>query len=377
MPQRQIYFKPSDFTGVLSLDYLTQVIVDIIKDIRANDHGQYNYMINEIDELKNIELEVEAYKNNENVKQAQVMIDYYYNLYQRLLKISLELRKLLPKELGLAQYDNISYAFYDRKQRFYFEKLPISALVYNESTDKLQIDLEIATKNLRQRLTQANKKSYGAILNAHYNNFLKVLRNKKTQELPSGLNKGHVAEAFEEHLAQHHTAAYNFYNNMENQQETYYSDLSPWQKSILGEDLLESPANLWGTKKETNRHETITEAWVHVRSAKGTLRGTVMGDVGNMQVKEATNSGYGSKVNLVSFANLKKGVETYSRIMGDGNPNGPDIIEVAYEIAKYISEPITHSAGVQVNEMSEIKDLDAKVTNFVKKQRITKLVNLG
>lgn len=102
-----------------------------------------------------------------------------------------------------------------------------------------------------------------------------------------------------------------------------------------------------------------------------------MGDVGNMQVKEAANSGYGSKVNLVSFANLKKGVETYSRIMGDGNPNGPDIIEVAYEIAKYISEPIAHSAGVQVNEMSEIKDLDAKVTNFVKKQRITKLVNLG
>lgn len=102
-----------------------------------------------------------------------------------------------------------------------------------------------------------------------------------------------------------------------------------------------------------------------------------MGDVGNVQVKETANSGYVSKANLTSFANLKKGVETYSRIMGDGNPNGSDIIEIAYEIAKYISEPITHSAGVQVNEMSEIKDLDVKVTGFVSKQRITKLVNLG
>lgn len=226
MPQRQIYFKPSDFTGVLSLDYLTQVIADIIKDIRSNDHGQYNHMINEISELETIELKVEAYKNSGNTKQAQIMINYYYDLYQRLLKISLELRKLLPKELGLAQYDNISYALYDRGQRFYFEKLPISTLVYNESTDKLQIDLEAATKNLRQRLTQANKESYGAILNAHYNNFMNVLKNAKTHELPSGLNRGHVAEAFEEHLAQHHTAAYNFYNNMKNQQEVYYSNLS-------------------------------------------------------------------------------------------------------------------------------------------------------
>jgi hypothetical protein len=112
------------------------------------------------------------------------------------------------------------------------------------------------------------------------------------------LNKGYIAEAYEEHLAIHHTTAYNLFNKSKS--------LSVLDKGIMITTAIEdisSAGNWWAS------HESMSKAWSHITSSMGRQRGTVAGDVGRVQVKSGYSySTYGRKVRLASLATLKDGV---------------------------------------------------------------------
>ena len=147
---------------------------------------------------------------------------------------------------------------------------------------------------------------------------------KGTIGLGGKINQGHVTEAFESHLALHHSNSYRFINQVGNKNFTI-------DKIILFQGLKkEFTINYWADK------ESPDAAWAHIRGALGNQRGTVAGDVGFMQVKRGANRGYGKTARLITLKNLQTGISYYSDII---NPQIP-IERVAKNIATYLSERI-------------------------------------
>lgn len=80
------------------------------------------------------------------------------------------------------------------------------------------------------------------------------------------LNRGHVAEAYESHLASHHSNSYKLLNSLNID--------SVIDKAIIAKEITELKVDWWAS------HESPDGAWSHIRSSMGTQRGTVAGDVG-------------------------------------------------------------------------------------------------
>lgn len=371
--QRNLTFKPSDLENILTIEELTQYCVDVIREIRKNASSQYNGLINNIKQLEEFEKDVELFKINgkEDENYLVIMADKLLSLYHQIIEISLAVQKLLPDTLNLADYDKISYAVYVNGERYYLDYEDIKksgAFRYSESKNALVLNLNKATKNLKTNIVLKQNNTIFNIINKHFDKFSKVLDN--TYKGGGKINKGHKAEAFEEHFSIHHASAYNLLKGKE-----YLTEIVVDHRKALGKELLDSPFNEWGTKAQTlsgERHESITEAWQHIRSAKGTLRGTVSGDIGNVQVKEGQGSS--AQVRLTSFANLKTGVEIYSAII---NPE-EDIYQIGFKLAKYISEPVRKTAAKGLNDSVPIEDLDDELINFFDKyKKYHKLVHIG
>ena len=157
------------------------------------------------------------------------------------------------------------------------------------------------------------------------------------------LNQGRVAEAFEAHLVEHHPNAFQYLNTLNTN--------SVISKSLLVQFATEAGDSYWA------RHEDPNSAWMHIRGAMGTQRGTVAGDVGNRQVKSAKDSG--DQVRLSTLTNLKTGIKRYADILN------PEIScrDVALKLARYLTEPVKR------NE----KNLQAYIANKELSTDISKL----
>lgn len=314
MGDNSLTFIPENFNGISTINDLTNDIIKIIKPIRENQN-EYREII---EQIKGMESFLNINVNSD--------ISVLLQAYKKLQNFSMKMRKLLSRFItNIELYSNITYALYYNNERYITEEIKIDWL--NKRSDgTLLLDLQKATKEIKNTLLDDVDIFIQELLKNHYLKYFNAISGmyKGTIGLGGKINQGHVTEAFESHLALHHSNSYRFINQVGNKNFTI-------DKIILFQGLKkEFTINYWADK------ESPDAAWAHIRGALGNQRGTVAGDVGFTQVKRGANRGYGKTARLITLKNLQIGISYYSDII---NPQIP-IERVAKNIATYLSERI-------------------------------------
>ena len=333
-----LYFSPEDFDSVITLEDLTNVLADIVGEIRAGDKTTQP-LLEEIEKL--IALQDNLYNYKEDKDYGGAGVQMLFAVYEQSIKTSMQIRKLLAQRgIKLQEYNDISYSFYYKGVRYTSDTIDLNWVrVGSEGALKLNIDKAI--KDLKQQINSISQKQLQAIFQKHFEVYLAAIFGMYKGS--SRLNQGRVAEAFEAHLTEHHPNAFQYLNTLNTN--------SVISKSLLVQFATEAGDSYWA------RHEDPNSAWMHIRGAMGTQRGTVAGDVGNRQVKSAKDSG--DQVRLSTLTNLKTGIKRYADILN------PEIScrDVALKLARYLTEPVKR------NE----KNLQAYIANKELSTDISKL----
>lgn len=247
----------------------------------------------------------------------------FFNAYKKVQEISIKLRNLLSN-LNVEQYQNISYALYYEGHRYSLETLKPEWLRVS-SKGVLELNLTRAVKELQDTDLQ---KAKNKIVEKHYKQYMNfIYSTTRSGSLRGGVNKGHLAEAFEQHLSEHHKEAYGFLNTTE---ATSFTPFEKMASSQIGAG--------W--------HESASAAWLHIRQSMGTQRGTVAGDVNRFQVKSGSREN--PKLRLARFNTIKEGILNYSAIIGD-----EDAMVVARRIAMYMSEPMRRTSQKLIDNIKD------------------------
>lgn len=348
MANSLISFTPEDFDTVLTRDELIEDISSIIKEIRMNNNGIYTDLIDQISSLHKLR-DITSKSSISELLQA----------YKTLQSISIQLRKLLShfiKDIDI--YDNIAYAFYYNNERYSTEEVDIKWL-RKGSEGQLILNLENATKDIKQSLTDNFAINIQELLKKHYLKYFEAIAGmyKMQTKYPIGarvkgakLNEGHVTEAYESHLASHHSGSYQLINQ-------FTSGYFTIDKIMAAQSLEEEfKTTYWA------EHESPDNAWIHIRGALGTQRGTVAGDVGRYQVKRGTNKNqYSKEVRLTSLTNLQRGISNYSDLI---NPQ-ISAEEVAKKVAVYLSEPVARNERNIQSYIANKQDLGKYLDEFL------------
>ena len=333
-----LYFSPEDFDSVITLEDLTNVLADIVGEIRAGDKTTQP-LLEEIEKL--IALQDNLYNYKEDKDYGGAGVQMLFAVYEQSIKTSMQIRKLLAQRgIKLQEYNDISYSFYYKGTRYTSDTIDLNWVrVGSDGTLKLNIDK--AVKDLKQQINSISQKQLQAIFQKHFEVYLAAIFGMYKGS--SRLNQGRVAEAFEAHLTEHHPNAFQYLNTLNTN--------SVISKSLLVQFATEAGDSYWA------HHEDPNSAWIHIRGAMGTQRGTVAGDVGNRQVKSAKDSG--DQVRLSTLTNLKTGIKRYADILN------PEIScrDVALKLARYLTEPVKR------NE----KNLQAYIANKELSTDISKL----
>ena len=311
-----LYFSPEDFDSVITLEDLTNILADIVSEIRAGDKTTQP-LLEEIEKLITLQNNLYNYKE-EDKDYGKQGVKMLFAVYEQTIKTSMQIRKLLAQRgIKLQEYNDISYSFYYKGVRYTSDTIDLNWVrVGSEGALKLNIDKAI--KDLKQQINSISQKQLQAIFQKHFEVYLAAIFGMYKGS--SRLNQGRVAEAFEAHLTEHHPNAFQYLNTLNTN--------SVISKSLLVQFATEAGDSYWA------HHEDPNSAWIHVRGAMGTQRGTVAGDVRNRQVKSAKDSS--GQVKLSTLTNLKTGVKRYADIL---NPEIP-CREVALKLARYLTEPV-------------------------------------
>lgn len=336
-----LYFSPEDFDSVITLEDLTNILADIVGEIRAGDKTTQP-LLEEIEKL--IALQDNLYNYKEDKDYGGEGVQMLFAVYEQSIKTSMQIRKLLAQRgIKLQEYNDISYSFYYKGTRYTSDTIDLNWIrVGSDGTLKLNIDK--AVKDLKQQINSISQKQLQAIFQKHFEVYLAAIFGMYKGS--SRLNQGRVAEAFEAHLTEHHPNAFQYLNTLNTN--------SVISKSLLVQFATEAGDSYWA------HHEDPNSAWAHIRGAMGTQRGTVAGDVGNRQVKSAKDSG--DQVRLSTLTNLKTGIKRYADIL---NPDIP-CRDVALKLARYLTEPVKR------NE----KNLQAYIANKELSTDISKLQSI-
>ena len=333
-----LYFSPEDFDSVITLEDLTNVLADIVGEIRAGDKTTQP-LLEEIEKL--IALQDNLYNYKEDKDYGGAGAQMLFAVYEQSIKTSMQIRKLLAQRgIKLQEYNDISYSFYYKGTRYTSDTIDLN-WVRVGSDGALKLNIDKAVKDLKQQINSISQKQLQAIFQKHFEVYLAAIFGMYKGS--SRLNQGRVAEAFEAHLTEHHPNAFQYLNTLNTN--------SVISKSLLVQFATEAGDSYWA------HHEDPNSAWIHIRGAMGTQRGTVAGDVGNRQVKSAKDSG--DQVRLSTLTNLKTGIKRYADILN------PEIScrDVALKLARYLTEPVKR------NE----KNLQAYIANKELSTDISKL----
>ena len=336
-----LYFSPEDFDSVITLEDLTNVLADIVGEIRAGDKTTQP-LLEEIEKL--IALQDNLYNYKEDKDYGGAGVQMLFAIYEQSIKTSMQIRKLLAQRgIKLQEYNDISYSFYYKGTRYTSDTIDLN-WVRVGSDGALKLNIDKAVKDLKQQINSISQKQLQAIFQKHFEVYLAAIFGMYKGS--NRLNHGRVAEAFEAHLTEHHPNAFQYLNTLNTN--------SVISKSLLVQFATEAGDSYWA------RHEDPNSAWMHIRGAMGTQRGTVAGDVGNKQVKSAKDSG--DQVRLSTLTNLKTGIKRYADILN------PEIScrDVALKLARYLTEPVKR------NE----KNLQAYIANKELSTDISKLQNV-
>ena len=336
-----LYFSPEDFDSVITLEDLTNVLADIVGEIRAGDKTTQP-LLEEIEKL--IALQDNLYNYKEDKDYGGAGVQMLFAIYEQSIKTSMQIRKLLAQRgIKLQEYNDISYSFYYKGTRYTSDTIDLN-WVRVGSDGALKLNIDKAVKDLKQQINSISQKQLQAIFQKHFEVYLAAIFGMYKGS--NRLNHGRVAEAFEAHLTEHHPNAFQYLNTLNTN--------SVISKSLLVQFATEAGDSYWA------RHEDPNSAWMHIRGAMGTQRGTVAGDVGNKQVKSAKDSG--DQVRLSTLTNLKTGIKRYADILN------PEIScrDVALKLARYLTEPVKR------NE----KNLQAYIANKELSTDISKLQSI-
>ena len=306
-------FVPEDFDSVFPIETLITHISTIISEIRSGDVIGLETR-NNIDKLSTL------VENGPLTKDSDILT--LLNAYENIKAVSMNLRQLLSRFIQLDTYESIAYAFYYNGERYTTDTISAEWLTKN-SKGELRLNLDTAIQDIKKNFGSKSLLALNNIFNRHYSSYLAAISGTYKGVLGHGrLNRGHIAEAYEAHLAEHHSAAYQLLN---------VPVESAIDKMVAALEINENPEAYWST------HESIEEAWIHIRGSLGTQRGTVAGDVGRFQVKQGfSGNQYSSQVRLSSLANLKTGIKTYCDIVNLDIP----VEVVARKVAMYLTEPV-------------------------------------
>lgn len=339
--------------SVVSLGELIQILTEIISNIRNSQGGTYQELLENVEELQEIHFK-RANKDNK-------IIDMF-NAYEKIISISIKMRQLLNEyDLQVSQYDQLDYALYFKGQRFYASTENISAAIQyggiRITKSGLMIDLKKITDSLQKDLQTDCRQSLFNAFSEHYKSFLGYAsgmywKQNKSQfgVPPAEINLGHVAEAHERHLQEHHSLLFKISTK---------KDLTP-------NDLL--AARIQEFQQQTTPehwHEGAESVWAHIRASLGFQRGTVAGDVNATQVKQVKENSNSSTLRLSSIGNLKLGIKMYSAIFNKDIP----VQQVASGIAIYISDIIDGHARINLNRyiIPKILKDDFDIDHFLDK----------
>lgn len=313
-----------DLDSTLTMSDLVDVLTNIITEIRSNN----NYGIQVRACIEELNKYGDTISKSDDIK-------ILFHVYESIQKTSIELRKLLSQFINLDVYDGINYALYNKGKRVAVEHLDLSWLS-KSSTGELKLKMAGAINSLEEEVKDKYKEEVNKIFNQHYAVFLQAIQGTYNGVIGRGaINIGHIAEAYESHIEEHHPQEYRVLNNLAKSG----SELSVLDKLMITFQNETEAAKYW------DNHEGIGKAWIHVRNSLGTQRGTVAGDVGRMQVKQSKD---GSRIRLARFNTLKEGLSYYNAILGDEPAQ-----DVAKKIAEYMSEPVKQ---VSAQVIDNIKD---------------------
>ena len=302
-----LYFSPEDFDSVITLEDLTNILADIVSEIRAGDKTTQP-LLEEIEKLITLQNNLYNYKE-EDKDYGKQGVKMLFAVYEQTIKTSMQIRKLLAQRgIKLQEYNDISYSFYYKGARYASDTINLNWLRVS-SDGALKLNIDKAVKDLKQQINSTSQKQLQEIFRKHFEVYLAAIFGMYKGS-SNRLNQGRVAEAFEAHLVEHHPNAFQYLNTL--------NVSSVISQSLLVQFATEAGDSYWA------RHEDPNSAWIHIRGAMGTQRGTVAGDVGNRQVK------------LSTLTNLKTGVKRYADIL---NPEIP-CREVALKLARYLTEPV-------------------------------------
>ena len=279
-----------------------------------------------------------------------------FKLYKRIIHISIELRKILPQfEVEVSQYNSIDYALYFNNQVYYTEHLKPEWL--SATKGGLMLRLSPAIKEIEEDIKNDTQIEILNMFNKHYQLFLDTvedsyMRHHNGKSILKGddktFNKGHIAEAHERHLQQHHSILYQMAKN----------------KNIEPNEMIESHIQEMQTQNNSiSFHETASTIWKeHLLASFGYQRGTVAGDINSTQVKQGQS---GSSLRLTKIGNLRAAIKVYSDLF---NTDIPSSI-VATKIALYMSDIVDKDIRNFVNRdfLQEIQKKDPDFTRIFDK----------
>ena len=316
----------SDLGEVITDDALTEAFVAMIEEVRASDSSSYVTLKEEISKLEKLDV-----SNSANRTPLEL-----FTIYESILRTSIELRKILNNFMqGVAQYDAIEYSFYYQGKRYTTDRIKAEWLVASQHSGLLRINLDKAVADLKKENVDSYRESINELFNKHYATYEAAITGTYKGEIGhrGALNYGHIAEAYESHIIKHHKAAHDIVNFLNSTTDT----LTVAQKAYIGFASDADSVNYWSA------HEGMTAAWQHIRETMGVQRGTVAGDILNIQVKSARKKD-ASIVRLAKFNTLKTGVQTYCKIISD-----EPAINVAKQLIGYMGEPVRKMATSIVN----------------------------
>lgn len=353
-------FETKDFEPFILLEELEQYLITIIK--QARESSSYNQIWNELNIIE------KEFKKVEGQKITYNNINTFLLILEKIQSTSLKINSLLPVFLQ-QDYNSIEYTFYYEGQRYTTKQLSAEWLKPKKHGKALGISLTQAVNQIKSNINNEMAKSIQDIFNQHYASYVNAISGmysevNKRQLGKDRINYGHVAEAFERHLSEHHSNIYPLLNSLSDadlENDNTFIQIKKLYNQLIKEKMPKGAAR-WDVEEDPY------EAWRHIRESLGNLRGTVAGDVGGRQVKQAKGDDrWGATLSLASLYNLKDGFNRYSEIFSD---TPPEI--VAHKIAMYISSPISEDAKKMLVEKSnqdlgqEINKLERKLIRSIK-----------
>ncbi len=326
--------------STFSLGDLIQVLTTAIRDIRADNSQLYQSLQDNINQLEQIHLKRSYKTRGKGIsRNDQDTVLNVFQAYEQVIQVSLQLRKLLSQMgVALSRYNELDYALYYKDERIYASTQDIyNAISYGGirvTGQGLQISVQKIAEQLKEDLKNDARRKLFTAFSEHYASFKQYASGMYLQQnksefgvSPANINLGHVAEAHERHLQEHHKDLFELSTK---------KDFIPNKLIAKRIDDLRNSSTLTEWHKDNkDKKENAADVWKHIRDSLGYQRGTVAGDVNATQVKEQKEEG-STTLKLTSIKNLREGIKVYSAILAKEEDIPAQ--RVATAIALYMSD---------------------------------------